>query len=137
MLGLFDEASLEADCDTIHLAGDLVIPVHEFDRLRLRSPLEDGGAAEFEILDEHDAITVGKHGAMRILHDAGSLRNFLLCGFRPLKAAGDALPFLGVSDHLLHRALGTGGVGHQIFPKTALKVALGRRAAVAFASSGR
>jgi len=86
-----------------------MIPVNELDRLRLGAPLEHGRTAELEILNEDHAIAVGEHGAVGILHDAGALGNLL---FRSLKSACDALPLVGMGNHFLHRAFGTGGMGH-------------------------
>jgi len=89
-----------------------MIPVDELDRLRLRSSLEHLSAAKLQILDQDDAVAIGEHIAMGILDDATRLRSLRLGLLGPFESAGDTLPLVGVSDHLIHGAFGAGWVGH-------------------------
>lgn len=87
-----------------------MIPLPQANRLGLGTTLEHRGAAELQILDENDAIAIGEDGAVGILDDSGSLGNLF---FRPFKAAGDTLPFVGVFKDFIKGAFGAGWFGHK------------------------
>ncbi len=70
-----------------------MISIPQPDRLGLGATFEHLRTAELEILDENDAVAIGKHSAVGILDNARAFRNFFL---RPFKTAGDTLPFVGV-----------------------------------------
>jgi hypothetical protein len=65
--GLLHEAGFQADGYAIHLAGDLVIALHQADGFGLRSAFEHlRPAAQLQILDQDDTIAVREHIAVGV-----------------------------------------------------------------------
>jgi len=85
-----------------------VITLAQPDRLGLGSPLEHGGTSQFEVLDQDNTVPVTQDNPIGILHDTGSIGDIRLGLLGPFKGTGDALPFVGVGDHLFHRAFWAG-----------------------------
>ena len=84
-----------------------MVAVHEADGFGFGAAFEHLIAtAQFQILDQDDAIAVGEHIAVGVLDHAG----FGGIGFAralPFVAAGDTFPFIGKFQnfgHLAHRA---------------------------------
>lgn len=91
--GLLHEAGFQADSDSVHLAGNLMVAIDEPDRLRLRAAFEHFRAAKLQILDQDHTITVDKHITMSIFDDARSLGGFWFSRALPFMTACNALPF--------------------------------------------
>lgn len=110
-LSFFDEAGFEGHGDAVDAAVDFVVSVDEADVFTFGTAFEDlGGAAEFEVFDEHDVITIGEFGAVSVFDDAGGF-GFGVLG--PLMTAGGAFPFGGMAQHIIEGANRAGGSGHR------------------------
>ena len=108
-LGLFHEAGFETHCDTVHFARNFMVAVAQADGFGFGAALEHLRAAEFQILDQDDAIAIGEDIAVGIFDDARAGGGF---GFRralPFMAAGDAFVAFGMFQNLGHFAHRAGG----------------------------
>ena len=90
-----------------------MVAVHEADGLGFRAALEHRRTAEFQILDEDDAIAIREDVAVGVLHAARAGGDFGRGFARPFVAAGDAFPFVGKFQNVIHLAHWAGGFAHK------------------------
>ena len=90
-----------------------MVAIYEADGLGFGTALEHGGTAEFQIFDEDDAIAISEDIAVGVFDDARAVGDFG-CGFaRPFVAAGDAFPFVGKFQNVVHLAHRAGRFTHK------------------------
>ena len=107
---LLHEARLLSDGDAVHLAVNLVITVHQAYGFGFRSALEHGRAAQFQILDQHDAIAVREHVAVSIFDDTRT-RGGIGGGIaRPFVTAGATSQSAGNSSTSVISHIGQAGL---------------------------
>ena len=91
-----------------------MVAIHEANGLGLGTAFEHGRAAEFQIFDEDDAIAIGKDIAVRVFHHARAVGDFGCSGARPFVTAGDAFPFIGKFQNVIHLAHRASRFAHKI-----------------------
>jgi hypothetical protein len=107
-LRLLHEAGFQADGHGVHLAINLMVTIHQADGFGLRTAFEHlVAAAQFQILDQDNAITVREYVAVGVLHDAWRIRCVRPGFARLFMTTGGAFPFVREFQnfgHLAHRA---------------------------------
>lgn len=115
------ETRLQADGDTVHLAGDFVVAIHQADRFRLGPDLENlRGALQFQVLDHRYHISIREHVAVGVLDDSvcGGSRVFRRHLDLPIITASDTLEVVRVRQNICHLAHRAGGSAHRWPRKT-------------------
>ena len=108
--GLLHETGFQRHRAAIDLAGDLVITGLQADVFGLGPLFQHlGAAAQFEILDQGDRVSVGEGIAVSVFdHALGFRRSFS----GPFMAAGRAFPVMGMTEHVVECTRRAGWIGH-------------------------